>query len=444
MDEIIKKMNIINKRKQYTETFLMTDELKNVYENNDDDENKNDIHENEKKNHKENFVEGLKNKKKKKKEPMNSSAIPTNEEKSKEMNFNTIYQTIQNLKINQKIEQILNLPNAIPNYLYDTIYSIVLVISEDKKNAKNDTEIIQKIIYFFILFPVCVFIQYNWFYVLAYKDDNNIRVANDSTRINPTFENIPSVLKPFFNVFLSYTILPLSVFDNYILKDESYFVKFCQNVKWKIIIKLFILIFSFYLVYIVGFFSSLQNILLGKMTQVGILCGIIILFHYVVSIPGTVGDLFGFIPKNVIGGILIFFYLVFRLIVAVYSISISSVILLLYVFILSLFSLKIFNNDNIWRTMQSIETFVKNDLNHLETESNRCVDDGLFKKIFYIIVEFLYKNLYTFCFFILLTFYISYTFTNMNSTKLNMITNIFMTVMWMYVFILMWKNLTKK
>lgn len=334
---------------------------------------------------------------------------------------------------NQLYQFIFYLPNSIKYIVTSFSLSFTKVLTElDLENTEtedqilSDAQIVEKIIYYIISFPLAVFVMYNWFFVIVYRDHdlylrdhcevqevaNNVygnptcRPANDNQRMKITFDGYKS--KDFLEFFLFFIIIPFKLFDTFILGDKWLPQLMCY-VPWKILCKFISLLIAFLIVFWIGLFDTFVYIVSGNTTLISWANSLIIFGYFVYYVVRDIWDneapslsldamktkkpppspvaaaaaatldtediinagteiLAKSIHRNYSHSAYGFFSKIIkytvRFIVAVFSIPISSVLLNMYIWFVSFFGILFFGGgmENFAENFNKMETFVESDI----------------------------------------------------------------------------------
>lgn len=330
------------------------------------------------------------------------------------------------------------------------------------------------------MFPISIYICYNWLFLTAYKDklycDDNTntkipeegetvikcRPTDDNIRYEISFDDLGSTISGLFNFILDFSIQPTYWVDKVMLGND-YFPKYLNMIPFKILIKLVILIFAIGVVYAFDIYSAFNDIMFGGVitgnySSVNIFCTTIIMWYYgyyiyeditsqfstkisplddvstMTSLPGVVEkgkeiteDLIekykNLIKWSSMPFILIFILIlkyIIRFILAVWNIGISEIVLKLFIWIHSMFGIALYGGGigNISKNMDDIDAFVNIDLEKLSEDNPDYIEYSLFRKILIAISTFLYNNLYYFVYLIMIVSTVVASIVNIKSPSL--------------------------
>lgn len=378
---------------------------------------------------------------------------------------------------------------------------------ETNNNIKNDSNIVKAIIYMLAMFPISIYICYNWMFITIYKDHdycsdyekqtasaNNpdeilkCRPASDSIRYKITFDDFNPGISTILNFILDFSIQPLYWFDNIVLGNNK-FPKLLEMLYFKIIIKLIILIFAITIVYAFDIYTVFNDLMLGgalygNYNIINIFCITIISMYYMYYVYKDIKsqftpelpDIKGVIdPTDVVGTIekgktliegliekgqklatwtaipliLIFMYIikyVIRFILSIWNIGFSEVILTIFIWAHSMFGIAIYGGGigKISSNMDNIDDFINIDLEKLKEDNPDYIEYSLFRKIIIFLASFLYNNLYYFVYLMMIVGSIISSLVNIKSPSLKMVLTILFFIQGVIMVLLMWANTIKK
>jgi hypothetical protein len=342
---------------------------------------------------------------------------------------------------------------TVMSYMFTETFSKGQDQDPSEEELQHDSRIVKRIIYSILCFPICVFITYNWFYLLAYQEEitpgKMERPAKDANRIKINFNSFDSRIRPFVTFWLDYCIFPLSVLDKWILGDNrlpSVFSMFIKAFKFKIIVKFILLLVSFHFIFGVNLFGKLKSSLSGKMNPLSIFCMVLIFicwFKKVFTFMLSMKWLPGFIPTMFWVARLIF-YAGFSIMVALFSFQISSIIVLLYFWGHSLFGMSFYGDGSTGEKMSSVDDYVNQDLDMIRNKNEDCIKPGTLKKILFMFGKFLYENFYYFAYFYLMSKNIFNSYTSIYSKSLKYVIGLMLMVQLVLIVLTMWSKSREK
>ena len=311
------------------------------------------------------------------------------------------------------------IPKLINAMIYDGSYEFADAFTLEKgaTTQENDAQVIHDIIALTFSFPICIFITYNWFFLLAYKSKYNCqntdppvtmcRPANDSVRMKLNFDSIADEnVKEFLNLFFDFSVKPLDLFDQIVFGDKgiSRLCSFCPS---RILIKFLLLVMSFFVVTLFNLFESVESIIMGTSFMIMGFCIIVIIYQYFSQgigyhIPKIVENFKGSLFIMIAVGI---FFFTFRLIVAIFSIGTSSILISFYFWTTTIFAFLIYGEKGIGgipTEIENIDSYIDEDILWLQDKDTDCFKPDLWRKVLRTIVFFIYDNFYALSFFFLM------------------------------------------
>lgn len=371
----------------------------------------------------ENFQEGARSKKKKKK----GKSKKKSKGKSKKIpNVNELMRYIR--KYIKMIQTVLYKGKDAFFYAYNTLDKLIAYIalsyvhivytSTDPKiidlkfdlsNAtktqfegiNKDNGIVKYMIYSIITLPLCLYATYNWFYLLVYvkpnEDNPDIyeRPFDDVVRTKITFDGIqPSFIRNPIHFLLNYTIAPLYWVDK--LFNNKYYTNMAINyIQWNVLNYMLLFIGVVFINREFGLFESLNNFISNRPSYLYRLCGIVIagtfLYNMCIHIfnpPTSISMLRVF--KYLFAILVTFIYIIVSTFIAGMSINMSCVVILLYVWLHSLFGIVLYNKNGfsgVFKEIKNIDAYIKKDYANLDT--GQCDGLSFFEKLFMQFIQFL-------------------------------------------------------
>jgi hypothetical protein len=471
---IQQKIKKINKRKKYVENFNNVQPLKNVYEEPASSQENNISEPIEKKPFSDMFKcskDAMSNK-----EGMQAEKQDEKQDETKE-NFKEGF-GIQDVSY-EFYNFIFGIPNTFEKIISNGCYTFTKTFSNldggkpNENNMRNDAKILRQIIYVSLSFPICIFVTYNWIYLLAYydktdgcPDDSNsqknedgellCRPANDSKRLEISFAKLGEFSSG-VNFMFDFAIMPLWVFDKLILGDK-YLPTLFPVIPWRIITKFIILFYSLIMVYGMNLFGSINNALRGTPSIVGYYSGTIIIGYFIYKmymdfltpdVKATdmkIDAFLKFIPQGLFYYVFLFFYYVFRLIIAVWSINVSSIIVVIYFWVHSLFGMAIYGGGlgEMGKQMENVDEFINKDLLSFKEDDKECVKPSIVKRIIRLLAEFLYDNIYLVFYILVMGTNITNALAGLRSTSLKQVISCLIGVQIIIACLYIWNNLAGK
>jgi hypothetical protein len=408
IQKIEEKINKIKSRRKYTENYSGIETLDNIYEEPieslHEDLDDDDIIEN--------FQEGAKNrgKVKTKGKPKKSTIGRLTDYINKVSG--TAVKYLDNAKsgffyLHKELDKqltkfaggfVVTISRATNPKMIDLEYDLSNANDKQKKNINTDTNAVKQHIYSFFSLLVGLYATYNWFYLMVYMrekegtdgemerpfgDDNRMKISLDGIKD----KNIKTSLDFIFN----YTITPLFWFDK--IFNDNLYSSFANNVvQWKILNYFIIFVLVLFLNIKLGLFDSLNKILTLKLPYLFWACTIIILCKFLYNIIEFSKSNFN-IPTPLSSILVIFIYIILTTLIATGSINISSILVVLFLWIHSLFGIALYNKDGIKGVLNeitNINSYIKRDYDDLTDEY--CDSLDWFSQWLMIIVKFLNDN----------------------------------------------------
>jgi hypothetical protein len=250
-----------------------------------------------------------------------------------------------------------------------------------------------------------------------FDDDKRMKISLDG--IKPDFIKTP------LQFLLNYTITPLYWFDK--LFNNNAYTYFANNIiKWKILNYLLIFFFVLTINNKFGLFDSLEDFIKNKPSFLYKFCGTIIGLTVGYNILNHVfnpSEEFKMLRifKYLFGILVGFIYIILTTLVAGMSINISAILILIYIWIHSLFGIFLYNKKGLFGLFDEInnmDTYIKSDYSRLDYEY--CEKLSFFEKMNLKGIRFLNDNRDFFCYFIV---FVSNIFTTYRSAYIQIITN---------------------
>ena len=268
-------------------------------------------------------------------------------------------------------------------------------------HIRSDTNSVKYVLYSIFLLPICLYATYNWFYLLVYvrpKENNENgyeRPFDDDVRMKISLDGIQQdfIRKP-LEFLLNYAITPLYWFDK--IFDNKYYSNFAVNyVQYNILNYFLIFILVLLINMKFGLFQSLDYFIKNKPSILYKVCGIIIAGAFLYNIcmhifnPSVEIKMLR-VFKYLFGILVTFIYIILSTFVAGMSINVSAILILLYIWIHSLFGIVLYNKNNfygIFQEINNINSYIKKDYTNIDTEN--CDGFSFIEKIFMKIIKYL-------------------------------------------------------
>jgi len=400
IQKIEEKINKIKSRRKYTENYSGIETLDNIYEPIESKKNTDVVIEN--------FQEGAKNrgkvktKGKKKKTTIgvlkDYFTIGYNKwnaylDIANKFIFNG-YKILDKQLSKGAFTYVHFLSRATNPKMMDLDYDLSNASAKQKKNINMDTKGVKQYIYTILTLPLCFYATYNWFYLMVYmrekqgSDGEMERPFGDDNRMKIGFHGIKDEnIKTFLNFLCQYVIAPLYWLDK--IFNDNFYSSFAYNVvQWQILNYFIIFLLVIFINKKVGLFDSLNKLMNNKFPYLFWSCVIII------GLTGlyNIGD-FGktnFTLTNVLPSMLvIFIYIILTTLLMTMSINVSTMIIILFLWIHSIFGIILYNKNNVMGILteiNNINSYIKMDYDNLADD---CAETEWFSKYIMYIVKFL-------------------------------------------------------
>jgi hypothetical protein len=427
----VEKLKSIFKKKILQENYKNIEPLKNIYDEKENISSADAHSQKEENNNTSNDVE--------KKQTGINDAI----KEGFDVDLNHYTEKITNIFPREQINKVSSYFNSIDDYIVNTsfynenmrpIFSYLLsFVQNNDETLEYDLQILENHLYIIFSFPLVVWMTYNWQFILTYKYTNDqnivIRPAADDKRLNITFDNLFFPINEILTFIVGMSIKPLYYFDKFFLGD-AFFPKvinlspYLPNNVAKIIIIILIFLFignlNFFQIYASFLQGDESNAVDSILNTDSVLNNVLLIIASVIIFIHTALKLYEWIFVRLapyvsnIGAVLIFIFVVI-VIVAAYitvgllSVKISTLIVLIYVWIHSLFGLLLYTNGDessgsitkwFWTTPKEnyhgIESKINEELNSLLQEE--CGEDGNWTKLFKETLYFYLVNIFSISF----------------------------------------------
>ena len=307
------------------------------------------------------------------------------------------------------------IPQLINALIYDYSYEFAsaFTLEKDATTQEGDAQVIHDIIALTFSFPICIFITYNWFFLLAYKSKYNCqntdphvdmcRPANDSVRMKLNFDSIADEnVKEFLNLFFDFSVKPLDLFDQIVFGDKG-ISRLCLMCPSRILIKFLLLLMSFLIITYFSLFESVESIVVGSSLVIMGFCIIVIIYqfgsqHIGYYIPKIIDK---FKPSALTMIAVFFIFSAFRIILAIFSIATSSILISFYFWTTTMFAFIIYGEKGLGgipTEIENIDSYMDEDILWLQDKDTNCFKPELWRKVLRTIVFFIYDNFYALSF----------------------------------------------
>jgi hypothetical protein len=311
-------------------------------------------------------------------------------------------------------------PLLIDAIIYDAAlgFANVFTLENDasSENIEKDAQVIHDIIALTLSFPLCIFITYNWFFLFAYKTTYNCqntdppvttcRPANDSVRMKLNFDSVENDnTRKFLNLMFDFSVKPLEVFDELVFGDSK--IPMLCMIPYRILVKFILLGFSVIVVTWFSLLNSVDSIITGSSFMIMGFAILVIVWWCVKCAPGhiiKITELFQ--GKAMIITAMIILFGTIRLIIAIFSISTSSILITFYFWIHSLFGIAMYGENGfggIQDEIEKMDAYMDEEILWLQDKDTSCFKPELWRKVLRTIVFFIYDNFYAFWFLIFMS-----------------------------------------
>jgi hypothetical protein len=330
-------------------------------------------------------------------------------------------------------DTVFSLNKTVDRVIYDYSSEFTKTFSkktDSKSDIKNDTGIIEEIVKYVIACPIVIIVAYNWFHLLCFvplsdfskdEDVNKTRLAKDDNRYNlkeifQLFNFDDTSLRLIMRFFLGYFIFILYVTDNLFLGNYT-FSYFLNLIVGKIFTFIIILAVAFYFVSHFDFYKSIQNAITGKHDTIFYYCITLIGIWFLIRAWMFLKFVVKIIVENKITNIftllMVFViycgYLTITFILGYFSVAISQIIIVFYLWIHSLFGMMIYNalfgkdggmleRLNPMTIIENMNLFLRTDLERWYDDLVDCHKPDLMKRLLRFIGHFFFENIFTLTF----------------------------------------------
>ncbi len=398
-------------------------------------------------------------------------------------------------KFTEPVKSVINQVNDIlfyvPKKLNETVENIFLKFVKvfyalDKKNGEehqksmeNDAEILKIVCYMIAMYPIAIYICYNWTFLTIYKgmeyktdpaSEEPERPASDNKRLKISFDGFSSTLRKILNFCLDFGIMPTHIFDMAFLSDKSWAVpNMASFIGSKILSRAIILIFSITVIYMFDVYQIFGNVMASSalwatISGVTVYCASIISIYYFYWIIKDIENIVS--PANLLSDpgsyihtllkwianplVMLFFkiiHYIVRLAISIINIGISAVILTLFIWGHSLFGMAFYGGNGfsykgIKQTMKDIDDFIDKDFEVIMPLNPQFKEYSVLEKIFIDIVKFFKDNIYSFFFVIMIVGSLANIALHIKSPTLKILMSTIFSLLG--VAMLVYKFLTKK
>jgi hypothetical protein len=452
IQKIEEKINQIKNRRKFTENYSGIETFDNIYEDQSPS-----IHEGQTNdNIIENFQEGARNKNKSKKKKKGgkkkkstigvlkdyfykvSGIIVKYLDKTKS-GFFYLHKEFDKLLTKGAFAYVHFLSTITDPKMINVEYDLSNANAKVKKNITTDQNAVKQYIYSILTLPVCLYATYNWFYLMVYMrekegtDGEMERPFGDENRTKITLDGIQNeYIKTPLEFLFNYAITPLYWFDK--IFDDNKYSSFANNmIQWQILNYFIIFIIVLFINSKFGFFDSLNKLLSRNSPYLFWGCAIIILFKFLYNVVKHLIDpgkaLLQFRILHALFGILVtFVYIIITTLISSMSINVSAILIILFVWIHSIFGIVLYNKNGLWgifNEIKNINSFIKKDYDDLTDEY--CDSLDWFGQILMKMIKFLNDRRLEVC--LLIIFIINFFAVKFYSFYIKLITILLLVVL---------------
>jgi hypothetical protein len=232
------------------------------------------------------------------------------------------------------------------------------------------------------------------------------RPANDSVRMKLNFDSVENDnTRKFLNLMFDFSVKPLEVFDELVFGDSK--IPMLCMIPYRILIKFILLGFSVIVVTWFSLLNSVDSIIKGSSFMVMGFAILVIGWWFLKCAPGhiiKITELFQ--GKAMIIAAMIILFGTIRLIIAIFSISTSSILISFYFWIHSLFGIAMYGENGfggIQDEIEKMDAYMDEEILWLQDKDTSCFKPELWRKVLRTIVFFIYDNFYAFWFLIFMS-----------------------------------------
>ena len=286
------------------------------------------------------------------------------------------------------------------------------------ENKNKDKETLTNIIYMSIIFPLCIWFSYNWYYLIIYRDGDGGRPDDDEKRYKIDFG--VSVLNEIFQ----YALYPVKSFDKYILSDNGLPEIIKNHKSMHVFYRFLTLIFSVFLVYYIGISGDPKSITKGIPWLIYYAITILVVFYFFISVFPKITEYFlqfggVLVTGPLVGGFVFICMFFIMLSLCAMTIPIAVVLFILFMWIHSLFGIFIYrNNSTVSQNIHEMEIHIKQSIAELEDKDIKIHEPDLMRRFMKSTSKFLNENMYTFVYLCILIYNLIYAHINLLSIPL--------------------------
>jgi hypothetical protein len=264
------------------------------------------------------------------------------------------------------------------------------------ENKNKDKETLSTIIYMSIIFPLCIWFSYNWYYLIIYREEDKSRPNDDDKRYKIDFG------VPVLNELFQYVLFPVKSFDKYMFSDNGLPDLIKNHNNMHIFYKFITVIFSVFLVYYIGISGDPKSITNGVPKEMYYAITVLTLFYFCVTVIPKITEYFlqfgGVLVTGPIVGSFVFICMIFIMLsICALSIPFAVVLFILFMWIHSLFGIFIYKNDStISQIFRNINIHMKQSFIELDDKDPSIHEPNLMRRFMKSTSKFLNENMYMF------------------------------------------------
>ncbi len=297
---------------------------------------------------------------------------------------------------------------------------------EQIRNKNKDKETLANVIYMCIIFPLCIWFTYNWYYLVIYREEDGDRPNSDERRYKIDLGN--SVLNEIFQ----YTLYPLKTFDYYIMGDKGLPETIKEHNTMHVIYKFITLFFSIGLVYFLGLSGDIGSSTKGVPPIIYYGITFLILFYFAVSVfPKILEYLMqfgGIMTTGPLVGLFVIICMFFiMLALCLITTPLAMVLFMLFLWIHSLFGVFIYGNGRtLSQTLREMSIHLTQSIAELDDKDPAIFEPDPLRRLMKSISKFLSKHMNMLVYLGILIYTFFYANKKFLSMKLKSAINMFL------------------
>lgn len=291
-------------------------------------------------------------------------------------------------------------------------------IKEQIKNKNKDKETLSNVIYMCIIFPLCIWFTYNWYYLIIYREEDGERPNGDNRRYEIDLGN--SVLNEIFQ----YALYPLKTFDYYIMGDKGLPETIKEHNTLHVVYKFVTLFFSIGLVYFLGLSGDIGSSTKGVPPVIYYSISFLILFYFGVSVfPKILEYLMqfgGIMTTGPLVGLFIIICMFFVMLALCFiTTPLAMVLFMLFLWIHSLFGVFIYGNGRtLSQTLRQMSIHAEQSIPELDDSDPNVFKADPGRRILKSLSVFLNKHMNMLVYLGILIYSFFYAYTKLLSVPL--------------------------